>query len=159
MVSGTLHGEHEAHLAAALGMSPRRLRHLFRIHVGVTPAQLARSIRVHAARRLLDRTELPVTEVAFASGFNSVRHFNRSLLEVFHATPLALRARGSIHAGVDAPSDELATVLAAVCHVSEVTARGVAQRLRALVDQSGDGWPWADQRDMTASSPFARRPS
>jgi AraC family transcriptional regulator of adaptative response / DNA-3-methyladenine glycosylase II len=62
-------------------------------HLGVTPDGLARSARAHFARRLLDDTDLSVTEIAFASGFQSLRQFNRACLEVFHDSPRRLRGR------------------------------------------------------------------
>lgn len=86
-------GRTEAELGARLGVSPRHLRRLFAEHVGVTPDGLARSARVHFARRLLDDTDLSILEVALAAGFGSVRQLNRSCLEVFRESPSALRAR------------------------------------------------------------------
>ena len=59
----------------------------------MTPDHLARSTRVHFARRLLDDTDLPITDVTFAAGFGSVRQFNRACREMFRATPGDLRAR------------------------------------------------------------------
>jgi AraC family transcriptional regulator, regulatory protein of adaptative response / DNA-3-methyladenine glycosylase II len=82
--------EHD--LAARLGISARHLRRLFAEHVGATPDQLARSRRAHFARRLLDDTDLTVMQVAFASGFGSVRQLNRASHEVFRASPRELRA-------------------------------------------------------------------
>jgi AraC family transcriptional regulator, regulatory protein of adaptative response / DNA-3-methyladenine glycosylase II len=66
---------------------------MFQEQVGVTPVQLARSSRAHFARRLLDDTDLSITDIAFASGFGSLRQFNRTVNEVFQATPRQLRAR------------------------------------------------------------------
>lgn len=86
-------GGTEAALAATIGMSPRHLRRLFLKHLGATPDQLARSRRAHFARRLLDDTDLTVLEVAFASGFGSLRQFNRGIREVFRAAPSELRER------------------------------------------------------------------
>ncbi len=83
--------EHD--LAAKLGISARHLRRLFVEHVGATPDQLARSRRAHFARRLLDDTDLTVMQVAFASGFGSVRQLNRASHDVFRAAPTALRGR------------------------------------------------------------------
>jgi len=60
----------------------------------VTPDQLARSRRAHFARRLLDDTDLTVTDIAFAAGFGSLRQFNRTMQEVFRAPPTDLRHRG-----------------------------------------------------------------
>ncbi len=83
----------EAELGRRLGVSARHLRRLFTAELGVTPDGLARSARAHFARRLLDDTDLSVTEVAFAAGFGSLRQFNRVCREVFRASPRALRAR------------------------------------------------------------------
>jgi AraC family transcriptional regulator of adaptative response / DNA-3-methyladenine glycosylase II len=93
ILDGALDHHNEQHLAARLGTSSRHLRRLFQVHAGITPDQLARSSRAHFARRLLDDTDLSVIEIAFAAGFGSLRQFNRTMLEVFRATPLALRAR------------------------------------------------------------------
>jgi AraC family transcriptional regulator of adaptative response / DNA-3-methyladenine glycosylase II len=93
IVDGGLDGTTEDELAARLGVSARHLRRLFQIHIGATPADVARSRRAHFARRLLDDTDLPVSEIAFAAGFNSVRQMNRVMKDVFHFAPLELRAR------------------------------------------------------------------
>ena len=93
VLDGALDYGTEQELGHRLGLSGRQLRRLFGEHLGVTPDQLARSARVHFARRLLDDTDLPITELAFAAGFGSVRQFNRSCQEVFRATPGDLRAR------------------------------------------------------------------
>lgn len=93
IVDGALDGVTEDELCGRLGVSPRHLRRLFAEHVGVTPDGLARSRRAHFARRLLDDTDLPVIDVAFASGFGSVRQLNRACHDVFRASPSELRAR------------------------------------------------------------------
>src|SRR4051794_5287829 len=93
VIDGALDHGGEADLGARLGVSARHLRRLFLAHVGVTPDQLARSRRAHFARRLLDDTDMTVTEVAFASGFGSVRQMNRACQDIFRATPRELRAR------------------------------------------------------------------
>lgn len=90
---GLDNGSTEHELGAKLGISARHLRRLFAEHVGATPDQLARSRRAHFARRLLDDTDLTVTEIAFAAGFGSVRQLNRASREVFRAAPQELRAR------------------------------------------------------------------
>jgi AraC family transcriptional regulator of adaptative response / DNA-3-methyladenine glycosylase II len=69
-------------LAAALGMGPRHLTRLFARHCGASPGAVARTRRVQVAKRLLDETALPMTEVALAAGFASVRRFN----SIFRAT-------------------------------------------------------------------------
>jgi AraC family transcriptional regulator of adaptative response / DNA-3-methyladenine glycosylase II len=90
---GALDTGNEDDLGRRLGVSARHLRRLFVEQLGVTPDQLARSLRTHFARRLLDDTDLTVTQIAFASGFGSVRQLNRACLDVFRETPTALRAR------------------------------------------------------------------
>lgn len=86
-------GGTEATLAQQVGLSARHLRRLFLRHLGASPDQLARSRRAHFARRLLDDTDLTVVDIAFASGFGSLRQFNRTMREVFRASPTDLRAR------------------------------------------------------------------
>jgi len=93
IIDGLLDERREDDLARALGISGRHLRRLFALHVGATPDQLARSCRTHFARRLLDDTDLSVTDVAFASGFGSVRQLNRDCQEIFQASPRELRSR------------------------------------------------------------------
>ncbi len=93
ILEGALDRGSEDDLARRLGISARHLRRLFSAHLGVTPDGLARSARAHFARRLLDDTDLSVTEIAFASGFGSLRQFNRACRGVFRDTPRGLRAR------------------------------------------------------------------
>jgi AraC family transcriptional regulator of adaptative response / DNA-3-methyladenine glycosylase II len=69
-------------LALRLGVGVRHLSRLFTRHVGASPAAIAQTRRLHFAKQLLDETQLPITEVALASGFGSVRRFN----DVFKAT-------------------------------------------------------------------------
>jgi AraC family transcriptional regulator of adaptative response / DNA-3-methyladenine glycosylase II len=90
---GALDGGTEDDLARRLGVSARHLRRLFAEHVGTTPDRLGRSNRTHFARRLLDDTDLTVTDIAWASGFGSLRQLNRACREVFRASPTELRAR------------------------------------------------------------------
>ncbi|MBD0739052.1 helix-turn-helix domain-containing protein [Streptomyces sp. CBMA29] len=93
VIDGTLDRGNETELAARLAVSSRHLRRLFQQHLGVTPDQLARSRRAHFARRLLDDSELTMVDVAFASGFGSLRQFNRDMRQVFRASPRDLRER------------------------------------------------------------------
>jgi AraC family transcriptional regulator of adaptative response / DNA-3-methyladenine glycosylase II len=87
--------EHESveALAERLGLGSRHLRRLFAEHVGASPAAIARTRRIHFARRLLDDTSLPVSQVALGSGFTSVRRFNDAIRATFHRTPTELRRR------------------------------------------------------------------
>ena len=80
-------------LASRLGVSERHLRRELVSEVGAGPNQLARTRRVLLARRLLDQTDLAVTDIAFAAGFTSIRQFNDSFRQAFKATPTELRRR------------------------------------------------------------------
>ncbi|MDA8344856.1 MAG: helix-turn-helix domain-containing protein [Thermaerobacter sp.] len=83
-------------LAMQLGYSSRQVsRHLL-AEVGAGPLALARAQRAQTSRILLETTSLPVTDVAFAAGFSSVRQFNDTIRDIFSLTPseLRLRARG-----------------------------------------------------------------
>ena len=93
IADGALDDATEDDLATQLGVSARHLRRMFAEHVGATPSEVARSRRAHFARRLLDETDLPMTQVAKAAGFNSVRQMNRVMQEVFRFTPTELRGR------------------------------------------------------------------
>ncbi|HEX8007425.1 MAG TPA: AlkA N-terminal domain-containing protein [Trebonia sp.] len=86
-------GGTEASLARQVGVSARHLRRLFLRHLGASADQLARSRRAHFARRLLDDTDLSILDIAFASGFGSLRQFNRTMQEAFRASPTDLRSR------------------------------------------------------------------
>lgn len=93
ILDGALDDSTEDALGSRLGVSGRHLRRLFVAHVGATPDTVARSRRAHFARRLLDDTDIPIADVAFASGFGSVRQMNRVMHEVFRASPSELRRR------------------------------------------------------------------
>ncbi len=93
ILGGALDCACEETLGVRLGVSTRHLRRLFAAHLGVTPDGLARSARAHFARRLLDDTDLTITQIAYAAGFGSVRQFNRACRDVFREPPRALRAR------------------------------------------------------------------
>jgi AraC family transcriptional regulator of adaptative response / DNA-3-methyladenine glycosylase II len=93
IADGALDEASEDALGKRLGVSARHLRRLFHERVGATPAFVARSRRAHFARRLLDETDLPMFDVAFTSGFASVRQMNRVMRSVFHFTPTELREK------------------------------------------------------------------
>jgi AraC family transcriptional regulator of adaptative response / DNA-3-methyladenine glycosylase II len=93
---GALDGEHadvEA-LAERLGVGGRQLRRLFQRHLGASPIAVAQTRRVLFAKQLLHDTRLPMTEVALASGFSSVRRFNDTFRNLFRRPPRALRRKG-----------------------------------------------------------------
>lgn len=89
---GIVDREGVAGLATRLGYSARQVQRQLTAELGAGPVALARAQRAHTARVLLQTTELPITEIAFASGFASVRQFNDTMREVYASTPSELRA-------------------------------------------------------------------
>jgi AraC family transcriptional regulator of adaptative response / DNA-3-methyladenine glycosylase II len=81
-------------LAGRLGYSVRQLERLLLAEVGAGPVALARAQRAQTARILIETTGLPMTEVAFAAGFSSIRQFNDTVRAVFAMAPSTLRAAG-----------------------------------------------------------------
>ncbi|MFJ2031549.1 AlkA N-terminal domain-containing protein [Streptosporangium sp. NPDC087985] len=81
-----------AKLAARLHITERHLHRLFTTEIGAGPLAVARTKRLLLAKQLLTETGLPITDVAFASGFGSVRQFNATMKETYGFTPGELRA-------------------------------------------------------------------
>ena len=83
-------------LASRLGYSVRQLQRMLLAEVGAGPIAIARAQRAQTARVLIETSTLSMTEIAFASGFSSVRQFNDTIRTVFATAPTALRrgARG-----------------------------------------------------------------
>ncbi|WP_020574257.1 DNA-3-methyladenine glycosylase 2 [Actinopolymorpha alba] len=88
---GVVEREGVTGLAARLGYTTRHLSRLLVTELGAGPLALARARRAHTARLLLQTTALPITDVAFAAGFRSVRQFNDTVRAVFAATPSEVR--------------------------------------------------------------------
>ena len=84
-------------LAARLGYSSRQLNRILGQELGAGPLSLARASRAQTARTLLVSTSMKLADIAFASGFSSVRQFNETMVEVFAMTPTALRATAKHH--------------------------------------------------------------
>ncbi|MFI0537532.1 DNA-3-methyladenine glycosylase 2 family protein [Streptomyces sp. WSLK1-3] len=89
---GVVDREGVAGLADRLGYSARQVQRQLTAELGAGPVALARAQRAHTARVLLQTTGLPVTEIAFASGFASVRQFNDTVREIYASTPTEVRA-------------------------------------------------------------------
>jgi len=83
-----------AALAERLNVGDRHLRRLLQSEVGAGPLALARANRAQTARTLIETTDLPFSQVAFASGFSSIRQFNATIVEVFAVPPRTMRERG-----------------------------------------------------------------
>jgi AraC family transcriptional regulator, regulatory protein of adaptative response / DNA-3-methyladenine glycosylase II len=109
MEDATLDQEGLDTLAARLGITDRHLRRAFGAEFGVSPVEFAQTQRLLLAKRLLTDTALPVTEVAFASGFGSVRRFNALFRERYRLKPGQLRRqqRGAGPAAADVLAFEL----------------------------------------------------
>jgi AraC family transcriptional regulator of adaptative response / DNA-3-methyladenine glycosylase II len=80
-------------LADRLGVGERQLRRLFLQHLGASPISVAQTRRVLFAKQLIHDTRMPMTEVAMAAGFGSLRRFNETFLNLFHRPPSALRRK------------------------------------------------------------------
>ena len=78
-------------LAARVGVGARHLARLFAKHLGATPSQIAKTARVQRAKRLLDGTDLLMTEIALRAGFSSLRRFNAVFAEVYRRAPSEIR--------------------------------------------------------------------
>ena len=94
-------------LATTLGVSDRHLRRVFQDEFGVAPVAYAQTQRLLLAKRLLSDTALPVTEVAMASGFASLRRFNHLFRERYRMTPMELRRRAVPRGDADALAFDL----------------------------------------------------
>jgi AraC family transcriptional regulator of adaptative response / DNA-3-methyladenine glycosylase II len=91
IVQGGLQQESLASLSRRLGVSARHLDRLFLLHLGTSPTAVARTCRLNFAKQLLRDTDLPMSEVALAAGFRTVRRFNDSMRSLCGRTPSELR--------------------------------------------------------------------
>ena len=80
-------------LASQLGVGDRHLRRLFLEHLGATPMAVVSNRRILFAKKLLTETSLPITDIAFASGFGSVRRFNDAIAQSYGRSPRDLRRK------------------------------------------------------------------
>ena len=78
-------------LAERLGVTSRHLRRLFTRHLGASPLAVAHTQRLHFAKRLIDQTNLPMSHVAAAAGYRSVRRFNDTFKKTYGRAPRDLR--------------------------------------------------------------------
>jgi AraC family transcriptional regulator of adaptative response/methylated-DNA-[protein]-cysteine methyltransferase len=80
-------------LAHRLGMGSRQLTRLFARYLAASPSKVARTARVQRAKRLLNETSLPMTEIAMQAGFGSLRRFNSVFAEVYGRRPSEIRRK------------------------------------------------------------------
>jgi len=152
-------------VAHRLGVTDRHLRRVFEAEYGVTPVAYAQTARLLLAKRLLTDTRMPVTEVALAAGFGSVRRFNTLFAQRYRLQPTALRRTAARPSAVDfhrfvlatrAPFD-LGRLLAFFATrqlpgVEQIEARRLR---RSLAVDGADGRPVAGWIEVR---PAARRP-
>jgi AraC family transcriptional regulator of adaptative response / DNA-3-methyladenine glycosylase II len=93
IADGVVDREGVTGLAARLGYSSRQVERQLLAELGAGPLALARAQRAQTARLLIETTDLPMAEVAFAAGFSSIRTFNDTVREVFALAPSELRTR------------------------------------------------------------------
>jgi AraC family transcriptional regulator of adaptative response / DNA-3-methyladenine glycosylase II len=93
IADGTVDREGVTGLAARLGYTTRQLQRLLQEETGAGPLALARAQRAQTARILIETTDLPFGDIAFAAGFSSIRQFNDTVRLVFDGTPTELRKR------------------------------------------------------------------
>jgi AraC family transcriptional regulator of adaptative response / DNA-3-methyladenine glycosylase II len=97
IAEGALAGDESSveKLAERLGVGERQLRRLFLQHLGASPISVAQTQRVLFAKQLIHETQMPMTKVAMAAGFGSLRRFNETFLNLFRRPPSALRRNNS----------------------------------------------------------------
>src|SRR5437763_1062895 len=106
--NGALEEEGLEGLAQKIGVTSRHLRRVFVEQFGVAPVEFAQTQRLLLAKRLLTDTALPVTEVALASGFQSLRRFNALFKARYRMAPSRLRKDAGPHSLPDVLAFELA---------------------------------------------------
>lgn len=110
IADGTVDREGVSGLAARVGYTARQLERLLQSEVGAGPLALARAQRTQTARVLIETTDLPFSDVAFAAGFSSIRQFNDTVREICATTPTELRRIAARRA--DAAAEEGAGTVA-----------------------------------------------
>ncbi len=93
IAEGALEDGNVERLADRLGVTSRHLRRLFTRHVGASPLAVAHTQRLHFAKRLIDQTAMPMSEIALVSGYGSVRRFNDAFQRTYGRSPRELRRK------------------------------------------------------------------
>jgi len=99
-------------LASDLAIGERHLHRILVEEVGAGPLAIARAHRAQTARTLIETTSMSFADVAFASGFSSIRQFNDTIREVFAQTPRELRRQVAASRPISQPGDALTLRLA-----------------------------------------------
>lgn len=96
IAAGALNDGDTERLAAEVGLSSRQLRRVLLEHFGVTPVELAQTQRLLFAKKLLQETSLPMSDVAYAAGFGSIRRFNALFLARYGMAPTSIRRAAGV---------------------------------------------------------------
>jgi AraC family transcriptional regulator, regulatory protein of adaptative response / methylated-DNA-[protein]-cysteine methyltransferase len=97
--AGALDSDTVDALAERLGIGPRHLSRLFAQHLRATPVQVARSRRIHRAKRLLHEADLPIALIAERAGFRSARRMSAAFTRLYGQPPSALRKNSGHRSG------------------------------------------------------------
>jgi AraC family transcriptional regulator of adaptative response / DNA-3-methyladenine glycosylase II len=168
VADGVVDREGVAGLARRLGYSTRQVERLLSAELGAGPLALARAQRAQTARTLIESSDLPMTDVAFAAGFSSLRSFNATIQAVFALTPSELRRRagGRCRPAGERPAGQRGTTSRCACRsgrrccptaCSGIWSRRACPRWRSGVlgpTAAPSGWPTAQR-----SSPSPRTPT
>ena len=101
IAAGALNNGDLESLSREVGLSSRQLRRVLQEHFGVSPVELAQTQRLLFAKKLLQETHLPMTELAYAAGFGSLRRFNALFAERYGMAPSAVRRETPADGGAD----------------------------------------------------------
>jgi AraC family transcriptional regulator, regulatory protein of adaptative response / DNA-3-methyladenine glycosylase II len=138
IADGVVDREGVAGLARRLGFTERHLHRQLVAALGAGPLALARAQRAHTARLLLEGTDLPISDVAFAAGFRSLRQFNASMREIFARAPSELRCSATGASARGAGAVQLRLPYRAPCDVAGLLEFFVARAV-AGVEEVADG--------------------
>lgn len=128
-------------LAQKVGYTARHLSRILTAELGAGPLALARAKRAQTARVLIETTQLGYADIAFASGFSSIRQFNDTVREVYAASPSQLRGRRTTGAGVVPATGEVTMRLAVrTPFAGRALLDFLAYHLVPGVEIAGDGW-------------------
>jgi AraC family transcriptional regulator of adaptative response / DNA-3-methyladenine glycosylase II len=125
-------------LAARVGYTPRHLTRILNGELGAGPLALARAKRAQTARVLIETTELTYADIAFASGFSSIRQFNDTIREVYAASPTDLRGRR--RGGRPTTGSITMRLAVRTPYAGRALLGFLAVRAVPGVEASGDGW-------------------
>lgn len=150
-------------LAARLGVTDRHLRRIFAAEHGVSPVDFVTTQRLLHAKQLLTDTELPVTQVALASGFASVRRFNAAFAERYRLSPSSIRRErdqeatqgpNAVHAARAARTVRTAPTAPTADAPDESTAVAAASPSRARARRNGAAGPHAATVRLAYRPPY-----